>query len=556
MVTDGLSEQIIKGLSDEFQSVWVVDLISLKIDVFTSREEGSIADSVPTVEKCKDFNEAREWYINNCVVPQDRPHLLEQTSIEYLSSKLASGKPYYIEYRRLNDFTINYNQVYIKKIGDKGHILIGFRDIDERKQAERDDLTGLYTKQVFVQKAEKMLQENPDVQYDLIVSDISNFKAINLTYGPAVGDDILRWVGSFLAPAIGDEVLVSRCRGDRFVIMAVHEFIQDIVGDLQTSYFEEEQASNGLPKTVVKYGIYENVPHDKEIMSTIRLARTALRSIKQDDKKKIAYFDEEMRKKAQKHDTIANSIQQGIKKDQFQVLYQPKHDPMTGKLIGAEALIRWKHPQYGMLEPADFIKIAEMSGNVADIDLFVWKRTCKNLRKWKDKGLQLVPISMNGSKALFDENELLEKLQKPVEENKLTPNLLSIEVNEKLTVYGESALIKRMASLRAIGYQVELDNFGAGDSSLRMLTELPLDVVKMDISFMQKFGDAKGSKVLAASLRLAKGLGYKTVSVGVETKEQYELLKLLGVDAIQGYYYSKPMGEKEFEDYLKKYTEK
>lgn len=554
METKGLSEQIIRGLCDEFQSVWIIDAISLGIDVFTSKEEGSIADSIPTVANCKDYNEAREWYINNCVVPQDRQHVMEQTSIEYLSSKLASGKPYYIEYRRLNDFNINYNQAYIKKIDGEGHILLGFRDIDERKQAERDDLTGLYTKQVFVQKSEKMLREAGDAQYDLIVSDIVDFKEINDIYGAATGDDILRWVGSFLAPAIGDEVLVSRYRGDRFAILATHEFIQGIVSDLQTSYFEEEQASNGLPSTVVKYGVYESVPHDKPIMDSIKLARTALKAIKYDDSKKMAFYDPALRGTVEKEHSLAKDILQGIRKEQFQVQYQPKVDPVNGRVLGAEALIRWKHPQYGMMEPADFLSVAEKSGHIAAIDMFVWKKVCKNLRKWKDKGVELVPISVNASKALFGENDLLEKLQKQVEDNKLSPSMLSVEVDESVAAYCENLLVKRLASLRAIGYQTELDHYGVGSSSLKMLTDLPLDVVKLDISFMQKFGDAKGSKVMAAALKLAKGLGYKTVSVGVQTKEQCELLKILGVDAIQGYYYAKPMSETEFEDYLKKHS--
>lgn len=554
MDTKRLSEQIIRGLCDEFQSVWIIDAISLGIEVFTSKEEGSIADSVPTVANCKNYNEAREWYINNCVIPQDRPHVMEQTSIEYLSSKLASGKPYYIEYRRLNDFNINYNQAYIKKIDGEGHILLGFRDIDERKQAERDDLTGLYTKQVFVQKAEKMLREAGDTQYDLIVSDIVDFKEINDIYGASTGDDILRWIGSFLAPAIGDEVMVSRYRGDRFAILATHEFIQGIISDLQTSYFEEEQASNGLPMTVVKYGVYENVPHDKPIMDSIKLARTALKAVKYDDSKKMAFYDPTLQGTVEKAHSLANDILQGIRKEQFQVLYQPKVDPVSGKVQGAEALVRWKHPQYGMMEPVEFLSVAEKSGRIAAIDMFVWKRVCKNLRKWKDKGVQLVPISVNASKALFGENDLLEKLQKQVEDNKLSPSMLSVEVDESVAAYCENILVKRLASLRAIGYQTELDHYGAGSSSLKMLTDLPLDVVKLDISFMQKFGDAKGSKVMAAALKLAKGLGYKTVSVGVQTKEQCELLKILGVDAIQGYYYAKPMSETEFEDYLKKHS--
>lgn len=554
MDTKGLSEQIIRGLCDEFQSVWIIDAISLGIDVYTSKEEGSITDSVPAVANCKDYNEAREWYINNCVIPQDRPHVMEQTSIEYLSNKLASGKPYYIEYRRLNDFNINYNQAYIKKIDGEGHILLGFRDIDERKQAERDDLTGLYTKQVFVQKAEKLLREAGEAQYDLMVSDIVDFKEINGIYGPAVGDDILRWIGSFLAPAIGDEVIVSRYRGDRFAIMATHEFMQGIVSDLSTSYFEDEQANNGLPRTVAKYGVYENVPHDMPITEAIRLARTALKAIKYDDSKKMGYYDKTLTEKVNRAHELADSISEGIKKEQFQVLYQPQFDPMTDRIVGAEALVRWKHPKYGMMEPANFLHEAEISGHIAEIDLFVWKRICKDLRKWKDKGLQLVPISMNGSKALFGENDLLEKLQKPVEDNKLSPNMLSIEVNESAAANCENTLIKRLASLRAIGYRVELDNYGVGSSSLKMLADLPLDVVKLDISFMKNFGDAKGSKIMAASLKLAKGLGYKTVSVGLETKEQYELLKILGVDAVQGYYYAKPMAGNDFEDYLQKHS--
>lgn len=554
MNIENLNEKIVDCFCKEFQSVWIIDANDLSMCIFKADENASIPDSIETVINFNSYAKARLWYIDNCIVESDRKRLTEQTALENICANIMFGEPYYIEYSRISGNTINYNQLFYAMLdGDKGkvnHFALGFRDIDVRKKAERDDLTGLYTRQVFFQKAEALLKKNKNVQYDLMISDIVDFKEINETYGANVGDDVLRWVGSYLAPSISEEVLVGRYGGDQFVVLARHEFMQLINSDSSSASFIKAEKNNNLPDTVVKFGIYENVEHDKSILSICDKAHIALNSIKHSYSKMYAQYDDKLKRELEVNRKIEGSMHQAIEDEQFKVYYQPKHDALTGKLVGAEALVRWIHPEYGFMSPGDFIPLFEKNGFVVETDYYVWKRTCKNLRRWQSKGIKTVPISVNASKLTFAQPELLRDLQKVVDENNVSPEYLHLEITETMMTDDIDSLVKKMTAVRAIGYQIELDDFGSGYSSLNILSALPLDVVKLDMSFMREFGDPKRAKVLAACIKLAKDLGYKTVSEGVELKEQCELLSILGVDAIQGYYYSKPLPEDEFEEYM------
>lgn len=558
MDIDRLTQKVTDCLCNEFQAVWIIKIEDLSMTAFRLNFSTIMDERAEVIKKLNSYPVAREWYINTVIMPSDRPNILQLTETEHVLNKIADGKPFYVEYNRQNAGIVNYNQLLYKGIeGEDGkleYFILGFRDIDVRMNSERDNLTGLYTRKSFFSRADEMLMNHPDAQYDLMMADLVDFKVINETYGASVGDEILRWFGTSILKNVTNEIVVGRYGGDQFVVMCKHEDMLRINSEKYREAFIEEESSNNLPRVVIKYGIYENVDHDMTIIAICDKAHMALNSIKHHYGTDYAYYSDELKSEIEMNHKIENGMHQALENEQFKVFYQPKHSAENGQLIGAEALIRWVHPTYGYMSPAEFIPLFEKNGFIVETDLYVWKRTCENLKKWRDMGLKPVPVSVNASKVTFAQPNLIRFLQLEVDKNNIEPELLHIEITETLMEENVEALIRKLTAIRAIGYQVELDDFGAGYSSINILSTLPIDIVKLDMSFMKQFGDPKRAKVLAACIKLAKELGYKTISEGVELKEQCELLGFLGVDAIQGFYYSKPLTEKEFEEYLRRYT--
>lgn len=549
---------IINRLCSEFQSVWIIDIKTLNMNTYKVNKSTANLLSLTAVETLSTYPQIREWYIQNCIASFDQKRVDKQTTVDVVLEKISDGRPYCVEYSRINGDSVNFNQIYFAKYepdeAKLEHFILGFRDIDMLKIAERDNLTGVYTRLSFFQKAEYLLQSNPDEQYDLMLSDIVDFKSINDTYGVTTGDKILQWSGNFIQGKIPEDALAGRYGGDQFVILATHDFISSVAAaemNFNLSHIIEE---SGLPRAIIKFGIYENITHAKSIISACDKAHIALNSIKHQYGKYIAYYDDTLRRSLDIEHKIENGMHEALISNQFKVYYQPKHNAVNGQLIGAEALIRWVHPEYGFMSPADFIPLFEKNGFIVEADFYVWRHTCENLSKWKRAGLNVVPVSVNASKLTFAQKNLLDYLTSITSDNDISSDLLHIEITETLMTDDIDSLVEKLEAIKSQGHQIELDDFGSGYSSINLLSALPLDVVKLDMSFMRQFGDVKRSKVLAACIKLAKELGYKTISEGVEHKEQSDLLSVLGVDAIQGYYYSKPLPEEEFEEYIKKYT--
>jgi len=554
MTKEKITSKIVNTFCKECQSVWLVDIKDQSMIVYSEDIKKSIPNSLNTVKALNSYEKARLWYIDNCIVEAHRRRMIRQTEWNQVLEMTADGGAYYIEYNRIMNGDINYNQVCYDRINDdKGnmeYLILGFRDIDVRKHTEIDDVTGLLTRQAFFRKAEDLLNSNPDVQFDIVISDIVDFKKVNETYGVEVADSILRWTGKFLSRYMTDNLLIGRYGGDQMVMMGSHEEMVAYTNRSRDANYLTAEKNNGLPPVITKFGLYEDISHDASIVSSCDKAHIALNSIKRQYDCTFASYDDKFKTELDKQRRIENSMHESLENGDFKVYYQPKHDAETGKLIGAEALIRWIHPVYGFMSPADFIPLFEKNGFVAENDRFVWTKTCENIRKWEDKGIKTVPISINASKITLSKDKLFEYMQIPVKKYNISPRQLHIEITETLMTDNVEELIAKLVKLREMGYQIELDDFGSGYSSINVLSMLPLDVVKLDMSFMQQFGDRKRTKVLDACINLAKELGYKTVSEGVEKTDQYDLLKEIGVDIIQGFLYSKPLTEDEFEEYM------
>ena len=560
MDNEYIREQLIEILCKDYQTVWLINLDDYTMEVFNVDRTKIIPGSVDTVKEINSYEDARLWYIDNCVAENSKEKLLRQTSINYILEQLEDGTPFYVEYSRVRDSKINFNQICYDKICDEKtgtpkFIVQGFRNIDVAKKAELDDQTGALTRRAFFKKAEEKLARYPDEQYDLIIYDIVDFKKINETYGSDVADEILKWMGKYLLSTCEEHVILGRYGGDQLVKFGPRDKIMNSLSISARAAFYANEKENDLPPIKVKCGVYLDVKHHRSIISTCDKAHMALSSIKHQYNKDIAYYNDEIRTHLEKQRRIEDSMYESLKNGDFKVYYQPKHEAKTGKLVGAEALVRWIHPEYGFMSPGDFIPLFEQNGFIVENDYFVWNKTCENIRKWEDRGIKTVPVSVNGSKLTMANTELIDILKGSVEKYNLDPSQLHLEITETLMEDTTDEMVEKLKTIREMGFKVELDDFGSGYSSLNVLSTLPIDIVKLDMSFMQQFGDEKRSLVLESCIDLAKKLGFETVSEGVEIKEQQEFLGQLGVDMIQGYYYSKPLSEREFEMYLLEHVE-
>lgn len=548
-----LDKLIIEFLSNEYQSIWFCDVESKKISLYSINSSIIIPDAMEVIGKEAMYEDARDWYISKYVMEDQREEIEIETEFDNIVAKLTTNDRFIINFRRVLNDNINYNQLFFAKINKEQdelkYFIFGFRDYDYKRIAEKDELTGIYNRTGFFWHAENMMKKNPDKEYDLILSDFVNFKNFNETYGAKAGDQLLAQAGRYIQNIIGEDSLAGRYGGDQFVVLLNHEKYEEFVND--TLFDDSPEARRNLPNVEVKFGVCLNVDLEKSMMIYCDRAHVAVNTIKHKYGERVAVFNDDIQDMIEKQRKIEADMQAALDEGQFKVYYQPKHDTVSGKIVGGEALVRWIHPQYGFMSPADFIPVFERNGFIVKLDSYVFERTCENLRRWMDEGKPIVPISVNASKLTVENQGMVYLVNKAMRKNNVPGNLIHIEITESLMSDDPETLIRRLEPLKGRGLQVELDDFGAGYASINMLSTLPLDVIKLDMSFMKQFGDLKRAKVLEGCVNLAKSLGYKTVSEGVETEEQLDALRKLGVDIIQGYYFSKPLPENEFEEYLK-----
>ena len=416
------------------------------------------------------------------------------------------------------------------------------------KEVEFDDLTGVFTRQAFFHHAQKILQDNPDIDFTLAISDIQDFTLVKERYGMKVANDLLLRNVALLRKAQVENYVFGRYDDNQFIVMAPSseryaEIRKQRRGRLTIPLPEEGVA-------VLKFGVKRSIEHDVSIKEHCRHVLMALDTIKHVYGVNYTLFDENMQKYYDRRIAIERSMVKALENGDFQIFYQPKHDSRTGELVGAEALVRWTHPEFGFLSPAEFIPVFEQTGFISEVDFYAWKRTCMNQREWQDKGLRIVPISVNCSRSELLQNDFLHKWFKPLKDSALSSQYMHLEVTESLFTEHFDKLSEVLRECQQRGVKIELDDFGTGYSSLSMFQLLPLDIIKFDMAFVKGLDSPRQARVMAACVRLVHNLGLKSIAEGVETSQQLEKVKEMGIDAVQGFYYSRPLPKAEFEQYL------
>ena len=412
-----------------------------------------------------------------------------------------------------------------------------------------DRLTGIATRDTFFHSARRMIDENPDDKFVLGTLDIDRFKIINDVYGTTVGDSILIQLAASLAREVLGKGVCGRLGADVFAFCVKEEDF-DLEALLQSQRFLSDNLGLAY-NLVVHNGIYPVTEPKTEIATMCDRANMARSTVKGDYNKRYAYYDEPMREAILAEQEILNDMQKALETGAFVLYLQPIYSLNFEKPISAEALVRWDHPEKGIIEPGKFISLFEHNRFITNLDHYMWEMTCRYLADRRDRGLAAMPISVNVSRVNLFQPDLVSDLMEFLAKYNLPPSMLRLEITESAYMDDPSQLVTASEKLRKAGFKILVDDFGSGYSSLHMLKDIPLDVLKLDMRFLSDMEpSSRAATVLLGVIRIAQSLGMVTVAEGVETKFQLEFLRSAGCDNIQGFFYAKPMPIDEFEVFL------
>lgn len=413
-----------------------------------------------------------------------------------------------------------------------------------------DRLTRLYSKEFFYQRVKDILIRQPDQKYDIICSDIENFKLVNDVFGIAAGDQLLQNVAGLYLDFSQNKGVCGRLNADQFVCLLEHRWEYEDEMFIKANTIINSSAN--IKNIVMKWGIYHIEDRTISVEQMCDRALLAAHSIKGQYGKYFATYDDKLRSSLLREQAISDCMEAALAEGQFEIYLQPKYRILDNKLSGAEALIRWNHPQWGFQSPAQFIPVFEKNGFITKLDQFVWDQACSALRDWDDRGYPRINVSVNVSRADIYNADLTNILLNTLNKYHLQPERLHLEITESAYTEDPNQIIDTVGNLRELGFVIEMDDFGSGYSSLNMLNQMSLDILKLDMKFIQSETSKSTNKgILHFIMNLARWMDLTVVAEGVETKEQLERLKEAGCDYAQGYYYAKPIPRSEFESLLR-----
>ena len=416
--------------------------------------------------------------------------------------------------------------------------------------ARHDQLTGLYNRDYLFERTGELIEENPDVKYLIIEAEISDLNVINDLYGNAFGDFTLKSAADWLRRDgnLQPGTLFGRLGGDSFGLCVPEEtFCQErlernisefIVNDGETKY-----------KPLIHVGIYRTPGMDTEISIMYDRAQMAMESIRDENRFHIAWYDRLMRDEVIRNRQISNELGSALSRGQIQPWLQPIVN-RKGETLGAEALVRWHHPEDGLRLPTAFVPVFEKNGMIVDVDRCIWRKSCEILARWKREGKDLF-ISVNVSPKDFYLLDVPAELIRLTEEYGVEPASLRLEITESVMMNDQEMMMNVLKTLRNAGFYIGIDDFGSGYSSLNLLRKMPVDLLKIDMDFIrQEDMYPRTESIVRQVIAMARETGIVSLTEGVETKEQYDSLMEMGCRLYQGYYFAEPMLPEDFDRYL------
>ena len=459
-----------------------------------------------------------------------------------------NGKKQYlkVQYRRLLDEDGKYVGCYVN-VQERTEEIQTL--LEERYAATHDFLTGLYNREYFYKQAERCLRLHPEDRYLMICSDIRNFKMINEIFGTEAADKLLiDMADAIRSQTVGGEVY-GRLVNDRFALLMRKRDYREMKFVAKSA--EVMKIANDVSYPLMVYlGVYEVDDPSLPIAMMCDRAMLALGTIKGDYQKQVAYYDEKLRYQVLEEQELAAGLDRAIREGEIELYIQPQIT-VDGRCMGGEGLVRWNHPTKGLLMPGAFIGVFERNGMIVKLDLHVWELACRQLREWKDRGFTDRYISVNISPKDFFFVDIYKEFTTLVGRYGISPKNLKIEITETAMMTDLPKQLVLINRLREAGFAVEMDDFGSGYSSLNMLKDIRVDMLKIDMEFLrQSESEERSRTILKTVVALSKELGMPVITEGVETKDHVDFLTQIGCDVFQGFFFARPM---KVADYEKKY---
>lgn len=422
------------------------------------------------------------------------------------------------------------------------------REDGERQDSLFDRLTGIYNRPGFYMATERLLKAHPEEEFVVAYWNVQKFKVINELFGRSAGDSLLMHMADMMRYAVRmSEQLYTygRLERDNFVMCFPVRFILD------KSFVHSGEltwVSDGVEYHFTScYGLYIVKDRSLTIAAMVDRGRIAMETVKQNYVKPFAYYDESMKEKMVMEQILMSDCRNAVREEQFEVYYQPICNTADGTLASAEALVRWRHPEKGMIAPGEFIPVFEKNGFVSLLDRYVWERVCRMLAKRIGEKKRIVPVSVNVSRVDFYNPALCDEITGLVEGYGIDPEALQLEVTESAYSNNPNRVAEAVERLQNYGFRILMDDFGSGYSSLNTLKDLPVDILKIDMKFMDDLDKGgKSAIILESVVQMAGRMKLRVVAEGVETERDLAFLRKMGCDYIQGFYFYRPMPEREF----------
>ena len=421
------------------------------------------------------------------------------------------------------------------------------------QSTERDELTGLLTRSYFFEYAAMQNKFHPERRMHALAVNMKHFHLYNELYGISSGESALKSLALGLTRYTEENGgFACRSEGDNFYLyVPEQDSYESLIETLYTTFKNDPEVYTARIRVGVNC---EDMEEEDNLEMVFERARMASTTIEENASETIAYYNSEMREKQLFEEKLIHDIANGIINDEIKVIYQPKYD-ITGEkpvLKGAEALVRWEHPEYGTIYPNSFISLFEENGMIQVLDTHVWRLAAQQVKEWKDRFGRTIPISVNVSRIDIQYEGLVSSLCSIAEESGIDYGDLHLEITESAYSDDTEKLIHIVEELRNKGFVIEMDDFGSGYSSLSMIAMIPIDILKADMSFIMNMAESeKGLHMMELVIDIARFLKVPVIAEGVETKEQLDILKEKGCQMIQGYYFSKPVPSGEFEQFIK-----
>ena len=468
-----------------------------------------------------------------------------------MKTEEEQGRFYHVEYHVLKD-----------RRGKNTGVFFSIQDRSEEERrtrrelyrANHDLMTGLYNRDGFCEQVRELLDRvakegrstEDDAGFRIVVTNICNFKMINELFGKNKGDYVLQEFVRMLKENARDGSILARLGGDRFGIFCRSDGCDE--ANLEKSLYTITHILGKEAFPIITHvGIYEITEPELAVTLMIDRATMACSSIRGEYNRRIAYYDSNLRSSLLWEQKVVGELDAAIESGQI-VPYLQAQVNQKGEMEGAEVLIRWQHPTEGLLSPGSFLPILERNGQIAQADCCIWEKACRILARWKKEGRDKLYLSINISPKDFYFMDVYEKLTSLVEQYGISPQNLRLEITETVMMEDMDRRLLLIEKLQKYGFLVEMDDFGSGYSSLNMLKDIPVDVLKIDMMFLYKTKNPeKARKILKMVIAMTEQLGIGSITEGVETREQAEMLHSMGCNMFQGYYFSKPISLEEFE---------